>query len=466
MKIKTVPSTWIENEGHRLDCGPYMSGAIETRELLQKLKVPKDRLQDLTQEGINGIINPGRITRNWVNNPEYGYPFLSSTDILQADLSYVSYIAKSVAKINSKLLIKENWTLITRSGTIGRMAYARSDMHGMACTEDVLRVIPDQNKILPGYLYAYLSTRFGVPLVISGTYGSIITHLEPNHIADLPVPRLGEVEQQTHELIQQAADLHVEALALRKQAADLLNSICNFPEKLAFGARNFAFSSASSADVLKRLDATYHNPVAQEAEKLVENAKGITLAEADIKGFESNRLKQVFVDPGYGTPFITSGGIFNKTITPERYLKNQLLGEDESWRINENDTLIARSGQVGGIIGRGVWADKRFDGFAASPHILRIRSQNLSFPPGYVYTFLCLTDVGYQLLARTAAGSSIPFLPLDSVLSIKIPQTPSIQQRNQIDQLIKESGNLLLKSQELEATAVSLVERTIEEGGQ
>ena len=92
-------------------------------------------------------------------------------------------------------------------------------------------------------------------------------------------------------------------------------------------------------------------------------------------------MKQVFVEEGYGTPFITSGGIFSKTITPERYLRNQLLGEDETWRINEYDTLVARSGQVGGIIGRGVWADSRLDGFAASPHILRLRPTSEEFPP-------------------------------------------------------------------------------------
>lgn len=176
-------------------------------------------------------------------------------------------------------------------------------------------------------------------------------------------------------------------------------------------------------------------------------------------------MKQIFVEEGYGTPFITSGGIFSKTITPERYLRNQLLGEEETWSINEYDTLVARSGQVGGIIGRGVWADSRLDGFAASPHILRLRTTSEEFPPGYVYAFLCLTDVGYQLLARTAAGSSIPFLPLDAVLEIKIPTTPSLQQRKEIDELLKRSGELRKQSQELEKKAVALVERAIEEGG-
>lgn len=464
-QVKAVPSSWIEKQARRLDCGPYMSGAMEARELLRQLSARKDHLQELTDGGISGIINAGRITRLWVDDDQHGFPFLSSTDILQADLSNISHIAKSVARQNSQLLIKDRWTLITRSGTIGRMAYSRADMNGMACTEDVLRVIPDEEKVKPGYIYAYLCTKFGVPLVISGTYGSIITHLEPHHIADLPVPRLGAVEDQAHELIQRAADAQVESGELRKHAGSMVNEICGFPEKLAPAARIFAYSSANSNDVLRRLDATFHNPIAQEAEALTKVANGISLSSAGVLGFESNRMKQVFVEEGYGTPFITSGGIFSKTITPERYLRNQLLGEDETWRINEYDTLVARSGQVGGIIGRGVWADSRLDGFAASPHILRLRPTSEEFPPGYVYAFLCLTDVGYQLLARTAAGSSIPFLPLDAVLEIKIPTTPSLQQRQEIDELVKRSGELRKQSQELEREAVALVERAIEEGG-
>lgn len=464
-QCKAVPSTWIEKYARRLDCGPYMSGAIEARELLRQLSARKDHLQDLTKGGISGIINAGRITRLWVEGAEHGFPFLSSTDILQADLSNISHIAKSVARQNNQLLIKDKWTLITRSGTIGRMAYARSDMDGMACTEDVLRVIPNEEKVKPGYVYAYLSTKFGVPLITSGTYGSIITHLEPQHIADLPVPRLGALEDQAHDLIQKATDAQVESAELRKKAGMLVDNICGFPEKLAPSGRIFAFSSANSNRVLRRLDATFHNPVAQQAESLTRAANGIALSRAGVLGFESNRMKQVFVEPGYGTPFITSGGIFSRTITPERYLRNQLLGEDESWRINEYDTLIARSGQVGGIIGRGVWADSRLDGFAASPHILRLRPTNEDFPQGYIYAFLCLTDVGYQLLARTAAGSSIPFLPLDAVLEIKIPSKPTLAQRQEIDALVKRSGELRKQSQQLEIEAVTLVENAIEEGG-
>lgn len=151
-QVKAVSSSWIEKQGRRLDCGPYMSGAMEARALLERLPVRKDQLQTLTESGIAGIINPGRFTRLWVDDSDHGIPFLSSTDILQSDLSNLNFIAKSAVRENSKLIIRDHWTLITRSGTIGRMAYARRDMSGMACTEDVLRVIPDATRIKPGFL--------------------------------------------------------------------------------------------------------------------------------------------------------------------------------------------------------------------------------------------------------------------------------------------------------------------------
>ena len=55
---KTIPSTWVENNGRRLDCGPYMSGAVEAKKLLEKH--PNEPLKDLTTGHNGGIFNaPG-----------------------------------------------------------------------------------------------------------------------------------------------------------------------------------------------------------------------------------------------------------------------------------------------------------------------------------------------------------------------------------------------------------------------
>lgn len=464
-QVKAVPSSWIEKQARRLDCGPYMSGAMEARELLRQLSARKDHLQELTDGGISGIINAGRITRLWVDDDQHGFPFLSSTDILQADLSNISHIAKSVARQNSQLLIKDRWTLITRSGTIGRMAYSRSDMNGMACTEDVLRVIPDEEKVKPGYIYAYLCTKFGVPLVISGTYGSIITHLEPHHIADLPVPRLGSVEDQAHELIQGAADLRVEAAELLKTAGQMVNDQFGFPEKLALSHRVFSCSTASSTLVLKRLEATFHDAVAQESDRLIAGVpRKDEFSTLGIAISETGRLKQVFVDEEYGAPFLTSGEIFRQRYEPTRFLSNRLLPDESEWATQEGDLLLARSGQVGGIIGRGVWADRRFAGGCVSVDVLRLGAQNSQILPGYLYAYLFLTDVGYRQLIRTAAGSSIPHLSAPDVSRLLIPRCDSALEA-EINELVWSAGHKRAEAQEKEDQARTLVERTIEEGG-
>lgn len=136
------------------------------------------------------------------------------------------------------------------------------DMSGMACTEDVLRVIPDETRIMPGYLYAYLGTKFaGVPLVILGTYGSIITHLEPEHVADLPVPRLGGIENQAHELVQCAANLRVEASKeLRLITQDLEQEISGGCDVVWTHkhVQAHAIQTVSISSKLVRLDAFHH----------------------------------------------------------------------------------------------------------------------------------------------------------------------------------------------------------------
>jgi type I restriction enzyme S subunit len=462
-KCRAIPSTWLENNGRRLDCGPYMSGAVEAKELLKKH--PNELLKNLTTGHNGGIFNGPRFPRIYVDDPAKGIPFLGSTDILDADLSFVSLLSKKQIEGTPALVLDEGWTLITCSGTIGRMAYARSDMKGMSGSQHFMRVVPDSEKIKPGYLYAYLSSRFGVPIVVSGTYGAIIQHIEPQHIADLPVPRLGAVEEQAHDLIQSAADLRVKAAEVLETAGRMVNEQFGFPEKLALSHRVFSCSVAPSTLVLKRLEATFHDAVAQESDRLIAGvSRKDEFSTLGISISETGRLKQVFVDKEYGAPFLTSGEIFRQRYEPVRFLSNRLLPDESEWTTQEGDLLLARSGQVGGIIGRGVWADSRFAGGCVSVDVLRLGAQNSQILPGYLYAYLFLTDVGYRQLIRTAAGSSIPHLSAPDVSRLLIPRCDSALEA-QINDLVWNAGCKRAEAQEKEDGAVALVERTIEGEG-
>lgn len=459
-QIKAVPSSWIEKQGHRLDCGPYMSGAMEAREILRQLPARKDHLQNLTKGGISGIINAGRIARLWVDDDQHGYPFLSSTDILQADLSTISHIAKSVARQNSQLLIKDRWTLITRSGSIGRMAYSRADMNGMACTEDVLRVIPDESKVKPGYIYAYLGTKFGLPIVISGTYGSIITHLEPHHIADLPVPRLGAVEDEAHELIQQAADLRTEAGQL------IAEQVKTLEEEIAGGMiawehtkpQAFSIESRTISGFANRLDAFHYIGFVGEAEKkakvpLIDIAK---VAEA----LRPPIFKRVHVQEG-GYEFLGGADVMTMDQKSEDRISAKTKHIDK-FIVKQGQVLFQCVGQRYGIFGRPTLANRNLIGKAVSEHQIRITPHDLK-DAGYVFTYLA-TGFGLRFLLKNSSGTSIPVLQEDGARRIQI-YWPDAKKRHQISAIAEKAWENRARAVELEEEARSLVERAIEEGG-
>jgi type I restriction enzyme, S subunit len=224
---RVVWSSWLQEGGRRLDCNPYMSGALEARDTLRQLKVRKDALHALTSGYAGGIYNGPMFKRNYVESADYGVPFISSGDMLLADLSDLPLLKRKDAESSrlSYLRLQAGMTMISCSGTIGRMTYVRPDMEGMWSSQDVLKVVPDPERIPPGYLYAFLSSRYGVPMVVSGTYGAIIQHIEAEHISGLEIPRFDPAaEQSIHAMVAKAAELRCRAAKVLREVASQFDS--------------------------------------------------------------------------------------------------------------------------------------------------------------------------------------------------------------------------------------------------
>jgi len=457
MRVKTVPSDWIRREGRRMDCNPYMSGALEMKVLLEGLPVRKDSLRSLTG-GMSGLVNPGRIKRIWVDGAEFGRPFLSSTDILQADLSRLRFISDRAVAENPKLVIREGWTLITRAGTIGRMAYAREDMDGMACTEDVLRVIPASGAVPPGYLYAYLSSKFGVPLVVSGTYGAIIQHIEPHHVADLPVPRLGDaVELAAHKCIQEASAGRADAARIR---AEVLSSVTR---RLGWAARTSAsrWTAVNASCLRRRMDSFHHADGVAAARECLGKNSSARLGDVVEEVFEPNRgARRKVEDPAYGLPFLSSSQVFRLDPVGEYYISKSRTPHLERQVIRDVDLLLPRSGQLGGIIGRAVLPLPTCYGSAASEHLVRVRCR--SREDAYLAWALLATEPGYYAAIGTAFGSSIPSLDCALLGDLRVPWWTGAIRAEIVDGVARMVA-LLADAIDAEREGVALVERAIEE---
>ena len=435
MKVKSIPSSWISRDGLRLDCNPYMTGALEARVRLDELSSPKERLEDLCEGGISGLVNPGRITRQWVEDATYGVPFLTSTSILQADLSKLRFISKRAVQENPKLIIRQGYTLITRAGSIGRMSYARPDMDGMACTEDVLRVIPDREKVPPGYLYAFLSSRFGVPMVTSGTYGAIIQHIEPEHIASLPVPRLGEeAELMIHSLVELAANKRSRAAELRNEAVQRVISILEWRPQATSGL----WGCTSSSNVQKRFDALHHASGICAARERLGAGPSERLRDVVEEVFEPNRgPRRKVEDRAYGVPFLSSSEVFRLDPVGEYLISRSRTPHLERQLITDRDLLLPRSGQLGGIIGRAILPLPSYYDSAASEHLVRVRCR--AKEDAFFIWAVLATEPGYYAAIGTAYGSSIPSLDCALLADLRIPWW-SDQRRDLISNKAPQTG--------------------------
>lgn len=96
--------------------------------------------------------------------------------------------------------VHEGDILLTRSGTIGRLAYVTSMMAGRIVSDDMIRIrISDES--LRAYVIAFLMSENAGSQMLINEYGSIQQHLEPNHVRDLLIP-IPEDWNQTVEIIE------------------------------------------------------------------------------------------------------------------------------------------------------------------------------------------------------------------------------------------------------------------------
>lgn len=422
---RVVRSSWLEEGGRRLDCNPYMSGALEARDTLRKLKVRKDALHTLTSGHAGGIYNGPMFKRNYVESPEYGVPFISSGSMLLADLSNLPLLRRKDAESSrlSYLRLRPGMTMISCSGTIGRMTYVRPDMDGVWSSQDVMKVVPDPDRIPPGYLYAFLSSRYGVPLVVSGTYGAIIQHIEPHHIADLPVPRISPaLETDAHTLVTQAADLRDKAAKYLQEAQDQLASEIGSPPSLhsSASASERLTRVVSIADVRRtmRMEGYYFNPQAELVDEWARASQSFAELGQIAQVFDVPPFKHIYVEEGHGVPFFTSGELFDIDRTPNKFLAKGRTVNLHKYILEKGWVLLARSGQLGGIMGRPQYVDSRLDGAATSDHVIRVVPSGI--PSGYLFAYLYSAKIGYPLLTRCMTGHSIPALWPSQLSSIPV----------------------------------------------
>ena len=118
--------------------------------------------------------------------------YFTGTALTQLNSDNVKYLdsskaSKQVKKQLEALTIYRGYILISDSGTLGRVTYALSQHDGHVATNNLIRVVVDDIP-LRGYLYEFLQSELGQSLMLKNAYGTNQEHLEPDIIADIPIP--------------------------------------------------------------------------------------------------------------------------------------------------------------------------------------------------------------------------------------------------------------------------------------
>lgn len=283
----------------------------------------------------------------------------------------------------------------------------------------------------------------GRPQLTQATYGSVIVHIEPEHLERVVIPDLPPIRRiAVGQLMCKAGELRDEANRLLDEADRLLHERLNLPylKSIAPSGNSYAIAKIKISQLMGRLEGSFHNPVVAVAEKQLSELPVEVTTVGDLRVTKEVRAitkfrKRTYAEKG-GIPLLNSKQIFQiDPIDVKRLAKGAHTKDLPEIQLEENMIAVTRSGTIGRVQIIPAYMTK----WTASEHATRFLAAE-GMNAGYLYTWLA-SDYGYCLITRNSYGSVILEVDKEMFSSIPIP-LPDRKIRNEI-------GNLVLKANQL-----------------
>lgn len=215
LSLTSPLSNVIEGEC-RLDATYYASSVYQAKEILDKAKKEKGfhikKISDFSEK----TFNPPPIKRIFSNDYLNSTPYMLPQEMFDFYWEPKKYVLAEKMDDIQDWFMKENWIILTQSGTVGKPYFATSKDENIVLSQNAIRVKP-LNEEIAGYIYAYLSTWVGQTLLKKDEFGITVKHIRPHHVDDIPIPDIGyEKELEISNKIKKAFEL-------RNKAIDLIN---------------------------------------------------------------------------------------------------------------------------------------------------------------------------------------------------------------------------------------------------
>lgn len=450
MKIGIINSNVFHcsGSGYRIDPDVHLSDGVQAREQLAHSPYELSTVGENASQVFLGNI----FSRVFVKDKEHGMPYLAASDTVLANIETGRFLSNKQAKTLKNLILKKDWILITCSGTLGNVTYTNKTFENHIATHDLIRVVPNDNKVNKGTLYVFLSGIYGYNQFTQSQFGGVVKHINDIQTKAILVPVFPEsFQQEVDDLIQESARLREEATDALDKAHTLLHS--------AFNNKDTNIKSVSIKKIYaahnQRFEASYYVSNNRNIyDSIVEEVEFMRLKDLCTKIFRPGIFKRQYVTEG-GITFLGGADILNAI--PSSYKQ---LSKPQVKRMPE---LMPKQGTIlvtcGGTIGNTVYVDNQLATCAVSQHVMRL-VPNGEVHNGYLYAFLS-SEIGKKLINLFAFGSVIPQIEAHHLELIPVPILDD-ETMNSIDALCMQYVSYNEIAKEKERKAISMVETEIE----
>lgn len=407
-----------------------------------------------------------RFKRIYTDNRE-DIPFFLPSDIEDIYPSPSKYISNKTRVNLEELRVHKGLLLVSVSGTIGKTSLVGKKLDKQVFSHDLLRVSFKGIYDL-GYVYAYLNTETGLKLLQSNNYGAVIDHIEPEHLAKVPIPNAPEeIKRRIHESIVTSYDLRDQSNDLIDEAQHLLYEALGLSENLDLKPKYYAPDagfrcfSISSNELNGRFDASYHLPEIMEILSLISKqaAEVTTLGDPRIskKIILPGRFKRVYVDKGNGVPFFGGKQLLQLDPSGDKYLsikthRDRIINE---LAIAENMCVVSCSGTIGKV----QIVPRHWSGWTINQHVMRVIPASKEIA-GYIYIWLA-SPYCYFLIARNNYGAVIDEIDDKQLAEVAIPLLRDKSLQSHINDLVLRANGLRYEAYLKEQEALSRMENVL-----
>ena len=459
LKWCSVSIQEVITKGYRLEASVYDVDAKKSWE-----KVANSPFGSIPLMGETGIIDnayyPGRFKRIYTEHG--GEPFYLPSQMNDIYPKVDKRISKLTDCDMEELRLKDHTLLLTRSGTIGNVGYVSDSLKGKVFSDDVIRVSFKQDYDL-GYCYAFLKSKDGSKVLQTNGYGSVITHLEPDHLREMIIPDAPiSIRQRINELVVESYRLRDESNVLLDEADQLLRDELHLPDEdeLLKHDRRDSFS-VSLSQLNNRLDGSYHLPIVDYITSIINEYAQTVVPLSDSSVTKdivlAPRFKRVYVEEGYGRVFIGGKEIYQLDPNNKKYLSNVHHKDliKDKLEIHENTTLITCSGTLGKV----ALVGKHWEGWAVNQHVLRVVPVNDDIA-GYLYVYL-KSPYGYYLITKYTYGSVIDEIDDNQISNIPFPILKDGDKQKKINSLALQANQKRYEAYICEQKALDIMNNEV-----